>query len=188
MRQLFPAIMNESYVDNSIERAPWEIRADSRSFSKTLSELDSRPSGESSMKAILYHLSLERLGSDPQAFDKKPERALNAPATIIEEIIVKDLFKRLDLLYSPKGAFDFQRYTSAAREFYVSRRRSAYSEGDKAPQVPENLPQQPSLIVREGRPPAPLPQKPRIDRHRGRNSKADGEEGQGDRVGRLRAR
>jgi len=79
--------------------------------------------GESSMLAILYHLSLERLGSDPQAFDKKLRELLDAPATIIEEMIVKDLFKRLDLLYSPKGGFDFQRYTSAAREFYVSREK-----------------------------------------------------------------
>ncbi len=79
--------------------------------------------GESSMRAILYHLSLEKVGSDPQAFDRKLRELLNAPATIIEEIIIKDLFKRLDLLYSPKGAFDFQRYTNAAREFYLSREK-----------------------------------------------------------------
>jgi len=72
------------------------------------------------MRAILYHLSLERLGSDPEAFDKKLRELLNAPATIIEEIIIKDLFKRLDLLYSPKGAFDFPRYVNAAKEFYAS--------------------------------------------------------------------
>jgi hypothetical protein len=79
--------------------------------------------GESSMRAILYHVNLERLGSDPRAFDTKLRDLLNAPATIIEEIIVKDLFKRLDLLYSPKGPFDFVRYVDAAREFYASREK-----------------------------------------------------------------
>jgi hypothetical protein len=111
-------------VDYSIERASV---GNSNGFGELLEDTIKNSIrdllGESSMKAILYHLSLERLGSDPQAFDKRLRELLNAPATIIEEIIVKDLFKRLDLLYSPKGAFDFQRYTSAAREFYVSREK-----------------------------------------------------------------
>jgi hypothetical protein len=81
--------------------------------------------GESSMRAIVFHLNLERVGSDPQAFDKKLRELLNAPASIIEEIIIKDLFKRLDLFYSPKGAFDFQRYVGAAREFYGSKEKRA---------------------------------------------------------------
>jgi len=81
--------------------------------------------GESSMRAILYHLNLERVASDLQVFDKKLRELLNAPASIIEEIIIKELFKRLDLLYSPKGAFDFQRYANAAREFYGSREKRA---------------------------------------------------------------
>lgn len=80
--------------------------------------------GESSMRAILYHLSLERLGKDPQMFDKKLRELLNAPATIIEEIVIKELFKRLDILYPLKGPFDFQTYASAAREIYVSRDKS----------------------------------------------------------------
>jgi hypothetical protein len=81
--------------------------------------------GDSSMRAILYHLNLERVGSDPQAFDKRLRELLSAPASIIEETIIKDLFKRLDLFYSPKGAFDFQRYVSAAWEFYGSGERKA---------------------------------------------------------------
>jgi hypothetical protein len=76
--------------------------------------------GESSMRAILFHLNLERVASDPQLFDKKLRDLLSAPASIIEEIIVKDLFKRLDLLYSPRGPFDFQRYVGSAKEFYGS--------------------------------------------------------------------
>jgi len=81
--------------------------------------------GESSMKAILFHLNLERVASDPLAFDRKLRELLNAPASIIEEIIIKELFKRLDLLYAPKGAFDFQRYADAAKEFFTLRERKA---------------------------------------------------------------
>jgi hypothetical protein len=75
--------------------------------------------GESSMRAIVFHLGMERLG-DEQVFDQKLREFLKEPASIIEEMIVKDLFKRLDLLYSPRGPFDFVRYARAAREFYTS--------------------------------------------------------------------
>lgn len=74
--------------------------------------------GESSMRAILYHLSLEKVARDPQVFDQKLRELLKAPAAIIEEVIIKDLFKRLDILYAPMGTFDFQKYTKAAKEVY----------------------------------------------------------------------
>lgn len=75
--------------------------------------------GESSMRAILFHLSLDRLAKDPVLFDQKLRELLHAPASIIEEVIIKDLFKRLDLLYAPMGAFDFQKYADAAKEVYT---------------------------------------------------------------------
>src|SRR5258708_38177676 len=93
-------------VDYSIERASV---GNSSGFEELLEDTIKNSIrdllGESSMKAILYHLSLERLGSDPQAFDKKLRELLNAPATIIEEVIVKDRIKRLDRLDSTKVAF-----------------------------------------------------------------------------------
>jgi hypothetical protein len=82
--------------------------------------------GESSMRAILFHLKLERVASDPKAFDGKLRELLNAPASIIEEIIIKDLFKRLDLLYSPTGSFDFQKYATAAKEVYRKREKRTH--------------------------------------------------------------
>lgn len=75
--------------------------------------------GESSMRAILYHLSLDKMARDPLVFDQKLRELLKAPATIIEEVIIKDLFKRLDILYAPMGTFDFQKYAKAAKEVYV---------------------------------------------------------------------
>jgi hypothetical protein len=75
--------------------------------------------GESSMRAILYHLSLERLAKDPKMFDQKLRELLKVPALMIEEVIIKDLFKRLDLMYAPMGTFDFQKYANAAKEVYA---------------------------------------------------------------------
>ncbi|HUI01455.1 MAG TPA: hypothetical protein VLX56_07480 [Nitrososphaerales archaeon] len=74
--------------------------------------------GESSMRAILYHLSLERFAKDPKMFDQKLREVLKAPAIIIEEVIIKDLFRRLDLMYAPTGTFDFQKYANSARDVY----------------------------------------------------------------------
>jgi hypothetical protein len=82
--------------------------------------------GESSMRAILYHLSLESMAKDPQVFDQKMRELLKAPAVIIEEIIIKDLFKRLDLMYAPMGAFDFQKYAKAAKEVYMKQEKSRH--------------------------------------------------------------
>lgn len=79
--------------------------------------------GESSMRAIIYHLGLERVAVDPREFDLKLRGLLNAPAAIIEEVIVKDLFRRLDLMYAPKGAFDFQRYANAAKDYYLTQEK-----------------------------------------------------------------
>ncbi len=84
--------------------------------------------GESSMKAILYHVGLERLAKDPRAFDLRLRELLNAPAEIIEEVIIKDLFKRLDLLYAPKGTFDFQKYADAAKGVYAVQERRLVRE------------------------------------------------------------
>jgi hypothetical protein len=78
--------------------------------------------GESPMQAILYNLNLEILGKDPEQFDKKLREMLMGPATIVEEIIIKDLFKGLDLLYSPGGDFDFVKFVDTAKKIYLSRK------------------------------------------------------------------
>lgn len=75
--------------------------------------------GESSMRAILYHMSMDRFAKDPKMFDQRLRELLHAPASIIEEVIIKDLFKRLDLPFAPMGTFDFERATHAAKEVYM---------------------------------------------------------------------
>src|SRR5882672_10561937 len=65
--------------------------------------------GESSMSAIFFHLGMEHPGRDPVAFHQRLYGFLKEPAVVVEEIIIKDLFKRLDVMYNPKGAFEFER-------------------------------------------------------------------------------
>ncbi|MDA4116204.1 MAG: hypothetical protein OK442_06585 [Thaumarchaeota archaeon] len=79
--------------------------------------------GESSMRAILYHLSLDRLAKDPKVLDQKMRELLQAPAVLIEEVIIKDLFKRIDLLYAPTGTFNFEKYANAAKEVYMKQEK-----------------------------------------------------------------
>jgi len=82
--------------------------------------------GESSMRAILYHVSMDRLAKEPKVFDQKLRELLQGPASIIEEVIIKDLFKRLDLTFAPMGTFDFERYTNAAKEVYALKEKRLY--------------------------------------------------------------
>jgi len=78
--------------------------------------------GDSPAQAILYYLQPDGLGGDPKVFHTKLSTLLGQPSAIIEETVVKELFKRLDVLYVPRGDFDFERYVKSAREYHSQRR------------------------------------------------------------------
>jgi hypothetical protein len=84
--------------------------------------------GESSMKAIFFHINMENPARDPEMFHQKLYGVLKEPALVVEEIIVKDLFKRLDVLYTPKGAFEFKQYVSSARDLYATKAKTAMGD------------------------------------------------------------
>ena len=114
---------SDQMIEYAIERS---IEDRSVAFEKLLEETMRNSIrdllGESSMKAILFHVNLERVASDPEVFHQRLFGILNTSASIIEEVIIKDLFKRLDLLYSPpRKAFEFAKYVGAAREYYLSK-------------------------------------------------------------------
>ena len=81
--------------------------------------------GESSTSAIFYHLGLERPAMDAALFHKRLSEVLGAPASIIEELIVKDLFTGLGLVYPTKGSFDLKKCVDRAMDVYASRERRA---------------------------------------------------------------
>jgi len=120
VRQISEPNYGNLMVENSLERAgSTRKNRFEELFEETITASITDLLGESSMRAILFHLNLQRVGSDPVAFDKKLRELLSAPASIIEETIVKDLFRRLDLLYSPSGPFDFQKSVKSAKEVFA---------------------------------------------------------------------
>jgi hypothetical protein len=74
--------------------------------------------GDSPAQAILYYLQPDGLGSDPRVFHTKLSTLLGQPSVILEETVVKELFRRMEVLYVPKGDFDFERYVKSARDYY----------------------------------------------------------------------
>jgi hypothetical protein len=79
--------------------------------------------GESSMLAIMYHLKMDNPAKDPALFHERLYQLLRAPALVVEEMIIKDLFRKLDVQYIPKGEFEFVRYSNAARQAYASKEK-----------------------------------------------------------------
>lgn len=77
--------------------------------------------GDSPTQAIAFHIKMDSPGRDPGTFHVRLQSLLGAPAEVVEEAVVKDLFKRLELLYAPKGQFAFEKYVNSAREYYRSR-------------------------------------------------------------------
>lgn len=85
--------------------------------------------GESPMQAILYHLHLDgNFTKEPQVFHERLYSLLKQPAFIIEEMIVKALFTRLNLVYaSTGGRFDYPMYIDTARRVFLSRKQDQSS-------------------------------------------------------------
>jgi len=111
-------------------------RSDKDDFERLLEETMRRSMadllGESSMSAMLFHVNMEHPAAEPAEFHKRLYELLKEPAIVIEEIIIKDLFKRLNVLYTPKGAFEFKRYVSSARDLYATKAKTATSDPEDA--------------------------------------------------------
>ena len=58
--------------------------------------------GESSMKAIVYHLSLGRLAGDPGALHEKLHELLNAAAAMVEEVLTVTVVTRFVVTLEPR--------------------------------------------------------------------------------------
>ena len=70
------------------------------------------------MKAILFHIELGHYVDDPIEFHRNLYALLGNGANVLEKIIAKELFRRLDIPYEKKGNFDFARYVNEARELF----------------------------------------------------------------------
>src|SRR3989441_7221989 len=79
--------------------------------------------GESGLEAVRSILHLDQLAKNPGEFHNQMDRIFGRGVLPVEGVVVKALFRRLNLPYVESGLFDFVRYINhAKREF--SRTRS----------------------------------------------------------------
>ena len=79
--------------------------------------------GESGLEAVRSILHLDQLSKNPEEFHSQMDRIFGRGVLAIESVVVKALFRRLNLHYVESGLFDFERYINHAKiEF--SRTRS----------------------------------------------------------------
>ena len=74
--------------------------------------------GESGLEAVRSILHLDELAKNPGEFHGQMDRIFGRGVLAIEGVVVRALFRRLNLLYVESGLFDFERYVHhAKREF-----------------------------------------------------------------------
>ena len=79
--------------------------------------------GENGLEAVRSILHLDQLAENPGEFHSQMDRIFGRGVLAIESVVVKALFRRLNLRYMESGLFDFVRYVNHAKiEF--SRTRS----------------------------------------------------------------
>jgi hypothetical protein len=74
--------------------------------------------GESGIRALLFNIELGQYLDEPEAFHRNLYAIFNEGAIILEKVIVKELFRRINMPYTVGGDFDFARCVSQARNFH----------------------------------------------------------------------
>ena len=74
--------------------------------------------GESGMKAVFFHLGLSEHIGDPEAFHKAMHPMFRDGTIVLEKIIVKELFRKLNVSDYFLGDFGFEKYVSFAKESF----------------------------------------------------------------------
>jgi hypothetical protein len=73
---------------------------------------------------IIFHIEFGQSTDDPSEFHRNLQALLGNGANVIEKIIVKELFRRLNISYEEKGDFDFARHINEARELFSERQKA----------------------------------------------------------------
>jgi hypothetical protein len=77
--------------------------------------------GEGSMHSVLFYLQLDQLEQNPRELHNKLYSIFKDGAVILEKVVVKELYQRLDMLYVEREAFDFEEYVKSAERMFVIR-------------------------------------------------------------------
>jgi hypothetical protein len=79
---------------------------------------------EISVKIIIFYIESSQYIDDPNEFHINLHVLLGSSANVLEKMIVKELFRRLNIPYEEKGDFDFARYINEARELFSERQKA----------------------------------------------------------------
>jgi hypothetical protein len=69
------------------------------------------------MKVVLSNIELALCTNNPRELHKSLRSIFKEGAFVLEKVIIKELFRRLDLPYEEQADFDFERHINHAREF-----------------------------------------------------------------------
>jgi len=79
--------------------------------------------GESGIRALLFNIELGQHLDEPEMFHRNLYAVFNEGAIILEKVIVKEFFQRLNMPYKIRGDFDFARCINQAKERFIENQR-----------------------------------------------------------------
>ena len=80
--------------------------------------------GEKGAKFFLFHVESDRYIEDPRELHRNLYAMFEDGAVLLERIIIKELFKRLNLPYEEDGDdFSFEMYASRAKKLFIARQK-----------------------------------------------------------------
>lgn len=71
--------------------------------------------GEKALETIIFHTQLDKCYHDPKLLHERLCTMFEEGAAAIEKVIVREMFKILNLDYDQRGNFDFERYVLIAK-------------------------------------------------------------------------
>ncbi len=103
--------------------------------------------GGSGLKVVLLNVDLARYMNNPAELHRNLRGIFNEGALVLEKVIVKELFRRLDLPYEEKDDFDFARHVNHAKELFAARGKQLTGEQNCEKKFQIDQTRQPHLKV-----------------------------------------
>jgi hypothetical protein len=75
--------------------------------------------GEKVMRGVLLYLGLGQYTTDPRGFHSKLSDIFGNGAVMVEKLIIKELFRRVNIPFYENGNFEFERYVNRAKEAFA---------------------------------------------------------------------
>lgn len=79
--------------------------------------------GESGTKVVLLNINPSQHLDDPEEFHQNLYKIFKEGSVVLEEVIVKKLFQKLNVRCEERTDFDFSRYVNHAKQLYAKRQK-----------------------------------------------------------------